>query len=1643
MNSTCPPPSLRSPRDFRVRACLLAMALLLCAGLARAQTEVSAVPRVFSSGASIKVVAEGLATSSNYRLRLEQQRPGVLAFDLLDFSSGNSSGSIRQVSIPNVPDGAYDIVLYRVQIGTTRIADVPVTVSPQPSVGLSPTQGAPGRRISITVDNLKAGSLRVSYAGRRILGPVSVSDGSYSGRFVVPADVPASLPATVPVVVENLVGRLVVGSGSINFQAQARSGAPRLGLSQPVVPSSQLAPLAPFTFRGRLADEAGRIPTGTQSLYFRGGGVTVPLDTDASIGADGQLTLQARAPDHFLDGLATVGDRPGTLVLVNQGRDPDTDARHDGPYQAGSSLDVVIDGNDRPNSTFSIVVRRPQSSGGQPLQGAIVEAAPDYQSAFLLPLPDPDAEPASDYQLHMTPSLNQLRRVRVLNQPTPIPENYGCPVTLYRRITGTEGRATFTIAADDILQVNVVNTLERYGSCPITPCNSAPDAPEGIGASNLVTFTMDIATAHLGYRSTAIAVSYNPDTGEFFNGATNQPFVNNTTEVVVEPSELSDFDLRTMTIDGLGAPTRKPPQDCPDSPSGICYYEPFRFSRMLTYPSTPAPARWPDSAFDARNEGRKVRLLIDPAVYGPLTFGRIRIGNTAWANFAPAPGTPVCLLDVSSQVAAEKVEYIASLPDLTRLPEGSIGGTVELRFGSGAPLRTFPITLSTARPEVDLANPNIATLRINALTDRLQGTYNIPGADIPVDSPGYGVGRLDSSTVNDGDFDIRRNPSGDLISDLMSVTDNEIAANPGGPRSATGSFFGFDSPAYNQPEPIELFNTGLIPLFRYPWGIPPIAGATLGADFWMGADLRNYGELRPAGMNATIDPRVAGGVDLFFDLDLVLGLVSGSMRAESEIGIAMRGRINQGGLAHLADNPSPPPGECFTFDLDGVWEACAVGLCAGGRENLIAVREPSGCANSLADDVPLMLRRSLGFSTLEDPQSATNFDLQRPRHTATALGGDNRGHAIALGVNDAGDLLATHITGGAAEPPRVIASRLVGVQHLDVAFHASNRAVAVWSESLLTQAQATSLMQSQGGRAFDDLARSQRLRFAVWDGRQWSAPAALTHAGSDGKPQLAACAQPANAILAVCPTGGEITAVWERDANQNLNAPDIEVWSAQWRPGSGWNTPQRVSSIGSSSDMLPSVAYRSSTAIVAWARNPTGAFQDLNARQVAYRFLDGSPQRVATTLGSGVGWVDIGVAGNNDVVIAYTRAQDPNGFVGNRQALSVARSSGCSAGACTFQVTEPRDPNGRQFRVERPRVNFDESGTPLVGFRAVAFGPDAQGRHARAGDLPGTLLGTGELAMLRVQSFAAATHTAEMVGLSGNGLQHWKPDFVFDDTLGGVLATSMEAAAPPGLRAPMEFAMQMSPKGAPVAAQPLALSDGAALRLGLAGPDFELRGTRLTREVVSTGQGVAVTLRLVNVGANYASAEHGPVRVVASLNGPAGTGTPLGTFTLGSTLAGNASQLVLLPLTLPAGVNSDERQTVFVDIVADTEANTVDGSADHEQLEINAMPVPTQLKASTRANAPFVNLLWRDPADSRVAGWRIWKLDADGQWQHLGSTRVAGYVDITATIGATMSYRVAAYSANGMESEPSEAISAAIDMTRRAGVFTDGFEALR
>jgi hypothetical protein len=281
---------------------------------------------------------------------------------------------------------------------------------------------------------------------------------------------------------------------------------------------------------------------------------------------------------------------------------------------------------------------------------------------------------------------------------------------------------------------------------------------------------------------------------------------------------------------------------------------------------------------------------------------------------------------------------------------------------------------------------------------------------------------------------------------------------------------------------------------------------------------------------------------------------------------------------------------------------------------------------------------------------------------------------------------------------------------------------------------------------------------------------------------------------------------------------------------------------------------------------------------------------------------------------------------------------------------------------------------------------------------------------------------------------------VYDDTMGGVLAVSRDAAAPIGQTAAMKFVKTFSPKGLEGTLAATGLDDGTSLRTLDAGPDFTLRTPVLSKRVVGAGDTLTLSLKLVNQGQAYDPAVHGPLSVVASWNAPAGAGTVAGSYNLTLTQAANAQRSLSIPLTVPAGVSSDERQTLFIDIVAGEDANAIGGTADQLREVLNIMPTPTNVAVATRFNSNFVNVSWDATTDARVYGWRVWRLESDGTWKHLGATTSPGYIDILAPIGQEVQYRVASYSGNGMESDPSKAASGFIEAAKANLVFGNGFE---
>jgi hypothetical protein len=122
---------------------------------------------------------------------------------------------------------------------------------------------------------------------------------------------------------------------------------------------------------------------------------------------------------------------------------------------------------------------------------------------------------------------------------------------------------------------------------------------------------------------------------------------------------------------------------------------------------------------------------------------------------------------------------------------------------------------------------------------------------------------------------------------------------------------------------LTVLDTGKMPLYRHVFGIPPLAGATLGADMWFNATLSKEGVIQftpNGGTSTTLDitPTATVGVDAFFDLSVIFGLVSANAHAVPDITLKMPTRFVNGGLQDSQ--------KCFLYNLDVKWEASA-GVC--------------------------------------------------------------------------------------------------------------------------------------------------------------------------------------------------------------------------------------------------------------------------------------------------------------------------------------------------------------------------------------------------------------------------------------------------------------------------------------------------------------------------------------------------------------------------------------------------------------------------------------------------------------------------------------------------------------------------------------------
>jgi hypothetical protein len=625
-------------------------------------------------------------------------------------------------------------------------------------------------------------------------------------------------------------------------------------------------------------------------------------------------------------------------------------------------------------------------------------------------------------------------------------------------------------------------------------------------------------------------------------------------------------------------------------------------------------------------------------------------------------------------------------------------------------------------------------------------------------------------------------------------------------------------------------------------------------------------------------------------------------------------------------------------------------------------------------------------------QSAESVAAADPPQFDLQLAASGQGPVMAIWQQTRTSLATSLFNGVAWTPAGNIATGLGSAQP-QVAFLAPNRAVAIWTETNLSEAQLP-------GLSGEDLLRAQRIAYAVWDGVSWSARQPLTAPSlGEGGPALASCP----GWQTGCPAGGAAVAVWERNLSANLETRAIRLYYATYQNGI-WTTPQPVDNAGSFTDILPEAVYTNGAPLVAWVRDSDADLTDANSRRIALRFLNGGPTLTPAELPTAIAEVDLAVDGNGAPILAFTRLEDPARMLDNRRPLWAANAACSGPAVCTWQPRQLVDGLGRRLYAEHPRLAVNPSGQAIITFRGMGFGGNV---HPQPGDAPGMVSGAGDLAQV-VTGFSGAAVTPAY--LTTDGAVNWLPAATYDPVLNATLSMAVKGQIPTGLQA--QAARSPAAIAGPAPDLPIAV---AALPNQ---PDFVLLSVTPSMLYAAAGEPLSLTVRVANAGAPLPDLAETPLLVLATWDGGPGVGAVAGQSRL-TEFSGVVE--IVLSLTPPAEGLAAARQLV---VTANPGLALPDWNASNNQLALTlgGIQPPLGLWAQVQPGSSLVFLGWDGPHPQGVSGYRIYRAESDGPFQSIGSTFQPGYVDLTATMLRSYRYAVAAYTAEGGESPLSPAV---------------------
>lgn len=1567
--------------------------------------------------AAIQFSPQTPTPQSSLRIASTTPRAGSYFFSLRVAGGGNvaQTGALTpdangwlqtELTLGNIAAGNYNLVLSEASASGGSVDSTPVTVRTALDVRVLETSARPGDSLNVELRDLLAAPVSLFLNGERLLGPVSLpaQDGVHRASVQIPLNTPVG-ERTLSA--EQTLGsqRIAWGATPVRVVGAGFSGALRVLNLSPL--PAQLGIGEAFEISGRLELQSGS-PMGLRArLRHRtaNGRVLLLDDGLATVSPNGSFTIRgwARAP------------WAGGHFVFQDGGQGQTDLLFIEPEQGGQgrgSFSYPLGPQTYQNDTGSVSVTvRLRDAQGQPIQGAVItidgigqiqQDLEEGPSALVRSraVSGVGSSALSQAGMLLTPNTQFTGLLADVLPQLQQRIEAECPITLWRGESNAQGEVVIELTDFDLLFAQALHLGHQAADGNLSgPGDNLPllslvllrisALPSGFTAGTQPHIAHGIEYPLL-YRHTQ---------DDFCGGAESEFF---------ECARLLGHDpvLEYTFIPYTGV------INLPLDPNigGLARSEDDRWP-ALWGPMTTFPGNSYNDAGGLTIGGNlPIRFTLDQNLFGI-------VGNAQLVQLNGNQETWIADFPVRADQACARpgdTEYEYLMPNMHRAAHGEQRYRIKVQGQTASRQGQYTFDLKTQAAPAWWRNPP-STLQSRSVEwspslTRLYMTQRPAPTAISAD-PGYGMGTLQNQS--DGEDRLSSMVAANGLSSFhrRSDSNNAVVNESASPATETSSGVSVD---YTW-GPERILDTGYFPVFRYAWGLPPIASATFGMDARFWADLmievQSELDLYTGNLQSLMrtTPAVGGAIKAFINVSAILGLVDLTASFEPTFGVAMPITLRQGEKISAESEP------CFNFKL-WIEYVVSVGICptcieADDRVAAIDETAPNGCT------VPGLSAKARDTRTLAD------LGILRTAPVSPAFDSLGQGALASLSAN--GRIEVRPWTGsqfGSA----VDLGEAPGASEIVQAFHAPGRAVMVYAQSELSSAQ---FLQS-------DLltgARSRALRYRVLQNGIWGPAQSLTsNNGGEAQVALAACPQGE----AGCPAGGTVMAVWTRDAGSDAFGYAFEIWHAFWQNG-GWSTPARLTNAGSGTDMHPQAVYLNGVPLVTFTRSDQRSIGAQETRRLMYLHPSASPQQVSGAP-TGVIWQSLQRDAQHRAVLAFTAAPPSAAAIGNQAELWSARGT-CQASSCNFTVQAQADSFGRRIRAESPRLSRNSQGAVSVAFRGLGYSPNAQGQRVMPGDSLGMVAGSGELMSLSPRFDALPSNP---IALSDDGQLYFNPISVSHPLSGAMLVFADAAALPVLQTEDVQKTLHYRLPDTGLKGEPL---DSSLLQFTL---DSDLDFSVVELLPVSTrlipGDTFDLDVVLRRQGTEWLDDGSHPLSVEAAWRATPGVGERAASELL-SSLDSSGMQTLRLSLRVPTEIDPAERLALHVALNRAGDIREANMRNNLASIELGGLLPPEDLRSLLRAGDRHVVLQWQAASDPQVASYEIERARVlpDGSqsaWSLIGASRTNGFIDLTTLTGATYVYRVRGVSENGLVSAASNETLAKQDIRIPIGVFNDGFD---